>query len=250
MPGTRLRHTRPLSHSEPRTDSPPRPGRNARWRARTRPPEANRQRMVDIHRHRRAPLARAGSATAPLLPARPTPGCSENRDGLAHDAPERRPAPCAGRRPAWSSGMEVDIEAERRKGADHTFEVGGRLAALEFSHQTGGHPRDLGELNLGQMQLDPARAYPGAEIVGIGNFHLAHLRAREEISVSGGRKTKILPLGKKRPLFLLPNAKSSRSGRSTQVFAHPLYCLFDPLVGSGQGDAEEALAARPVHRAG
>ena len=34
-----------------------------------------------------------------------------------------------------------------------------------------------------------------------------------------------------------------------EVLAHPLDRLFDALVGGGQRDAEEALAARPVHRA-
>ncbi len=45
-------------------------------------------------------------------------------------------------------------------------------------------------------------------------------------------------------------ARSRRSGRPLgQVLAHPLDGLGDALVGRGQRDAEEALAAGPVHRA-
>ena len=42
-----------------------------------------------------------------------------------------------------------------------------------------------------------------------------------------------------------PSAKQPRR----QVLAHPLDRLFDAVVGGGEGDAEEALAAGPVHRA-
>src|SRR6185437_2370228 len=40
------------------------------------------------------------------------------------------------------------------------------------------------------------------------------------------------------------------SGKLAEVFAHALDGLFDPVVGRGQADAEEALATGAVHRAG
>ena len=39
--------------------------------------------------------------------------------------------------------------------------------------------------------------------------------------------------------------EARRSSSPAEVLAHPLDRLFEALVGRGQGDAEEALAARP-----
>src|SRR5215213_10354314 len=47
-----------------------------------------------------------------------------------------------------------------------------------------------------------------------------------------------------------PRVMPTWSSFLAQVLAHPLYRLFNPLVRGGQRDAEEALAAGPVHRAG
>ena len=69
--------------------------------------------------------------------------------------------------------------------------------------------------------------------------------SRDGGGAASGRRAR-LPVARPRPL--LAQARGARSGLG-QVLAHPLDRLFDAVVGGGEGDAEEALAARPVHRA-